>query len=235
MEQRYIPLAVEIFPGIDCDFSTYLAKRAGAQSGACAEVQIREYGTELWSPGSRIGSRKHCDISTYLAKREREQSGAFAEVSFLIMEQCCDPLAIEIIPGKHCDFSTYLAKRATAQSGACAEVHFPDYGTELLSPGSRNVPGNTVISAHILQRERELSLAHAQRCSFLIMEQCSGPLAVENVPGKQERTAISAPNLPRERKLNLAHAQRCSFLILEQCCGPLALEMIPGKHCDFST
>jgi hypothetical protein len=48
------------------------------------------------------------------------------------------------------------------------------------------------------------------------MEQCSGPLAVEIVPGKQERTAISALNLPRERVLILAHAQRCSFLIMEQ-------------------
>jgi hypothetical protein len=92
-----------------------------------------------------------------------------------------------------------------------------------------------VISALFLQREREFSLAHAQRCSFLIMEQFSGPLAVEIVPGKQERTAISAPNLPRERELSLSHAQRCSFLIMEQCCGTLAVEMVPGKRCDFST
>jgi hypothetical protein len=54
------------------------------------------------------------------------------------MEQCCGPLAIEIIPGKQCDFSTYLAQRARAQSGAFAEVQFPDYGTGLWSPGSRN-------------------------------------------------------------------------------------------------
>jgi hypothetical protein len=58
--------------------------------------------------------------------------------SFLIMEQSCSPLAVEIVPGKHCDFSTYLEKRATAPSGACAEVQFPDYGTELWSPGTRN-------------------------------------------------------------------------------------------------
>jgi hypothetical protein len=44
----FFPLAVEIFPGKHCDFSTYLAKRARAQSGACAEVQILVYGTELW-------------------------------------------------------------------------------------------------------------------------------------------------------------------------------------------
>jgi hypothetical protein len=33
MEQSCDPLAVEIFPGKHCDFSTYLAKRARAQYG----------------------------------------------------------------------------------------------------------------------------------------------------------------------------------------------------------
>jgi hypothetical protein len=42
----------------------------------------------------------------------------------------------------------------------------------------------TAISSPILPRDRELSLEHAQRCRFLIMEQCCGPLAVEIVPGK---------------------------------------------------
>jgi hypothetical protein len=46
-------LSVEKFPGKHCDFSSYLAKRSRAQSGACAEVQFSDYGTELWSPGSR--------------------------------------------------------------------------------------------------------------------------------------------------------------------------------------
>jgi hypothetical protein len=41
-----------------------------------------------------------------------------------------------------------------------------------------------MISAPILPRERELSLAHAQSCSFLIMEQCCGLLAEEYFPGK---------------------------------------------------
>jgi hypothetical protein len=41
-----------------------------------------------------------------------------------------------------------------------------------------------VISARILPRERELSLEHAQRCSFLIMENSCGPLTVEIIPGK---------------------------------------------------
>jgi hypothetical protein len=54
------------------------------------------------------------------------------------MEQSSGPLAVEIVPGMHCDFSTYVAKRARAQSGACAEMKFPDYGTELCSPGNRN-------------------------------------------------------------------------------------------------
>jgi hypothetical protein len=75
-------------------------------------------------------------------------------------------------------------------------------------------------------------MAHEQRCSFLIMEQFCGPLAVEIFPGN---TDISAPILPRERDISLAHEQRCSFPILEQCSGPLAVEIIPGKHCDFST
>jgi hypothetical protein len=94
------------------------------------------------------------------------------------------------------------------------------------------VPGNTSISAPNLPRERELSLEHAQRCSFLIKEQCRGPLAVEMVPGN---TAISAPILPREPQLSLENAQRSSFLNMEQSCGPLAVEIVPGKHCDFST
>jgi hypothetical protein len=47
MEQICGPLAVEMIPRIQCDFSTYLAKSARAQSGACAEVQFPDYGTEL--------------------------------------------------------------------------------------------------------------------------------------------------------------------------------------------
>jgi hypothetical protein len=59
------------------------------------------------------------------------------------------------------------------------------------------VPGKQefiAISAPILPKERELSLAHAQRCSFLIIEQCCGPLAVEMIPGN---TVFSEPILPR--------------------------------------
>jgi hypothetical protein len=81
---------------------------------------------------------KHCDFSTYLAKTARAQVSHSHSCNFLIMEQCCGHLAVEIIPGKHYDFSTYLTKRARAQCGECAEVQFPDYGTVLWSPRSRN-------------------------------------------------------------------------------------------------
>jgi hypothetical protein len=78
-------------------------------------------------------------ISTLILPRDRELSLSYAQRwNFLIMEQCSGPMAVEIIPGKHCDFSTYLAKRTRAHSGACAEVQYPDYGTELWSPRSRN-------------------------------------------------------------------------------------------------
>jgi hypothetical protein len=47
MEECFGPLPVEIVPGKHCDFSTYLAKRARAQTVACAEVQFNDYGTVL--------------------------------------------------------------------------------------------------------------------------------------------------------------------------------------------
>jgi hypothetical protein len=46
-------LAVEIVPEEHCHFCTFLAKRAKASSGACAEVQFPGFGTVLWAPGSR--------------------------------------------------------------------------------------------------------------------------------------------------------------------------------------
>jgi hypothetical protein len=58
MKQCCGSLAVEMIPGKHGDFFTYLAKRASAQSGAFAEVQFPDYGTEFWSPGCRNGSRK---------------------------------------------------------------------------------------------------------------------------------------------------------------------------------
>jgi hypothetical protein len=47
MELCWGPLAVEFIPEKHCDFSNYLAMRARAQSGECAEVQFPDYGTEL--------------------------------------------------------------------------------------------------------------------------------------------------------------------------------------------
>jgi hypothetical protein len=46
------------------------------------------------------------------------------------------------------------------------------------------VPGNHCDFITYLAKRERTYLAHAQRCSFLIMEQCSGPLAVEIVSGK---------------------------------------------------
>jgi hypothetical protein len=69
-----------------CEFSNYHAKRAIAQSGACAEVQIPDYGTELWSTGSRNISRKTA-ISASILPSERELSLEHGQwCSFLFME-----------------------------------------------------------------------------------------------------------------------------------------------------
>jgi hypothetical protein len=132
------------------------------------------------------GKQGSTAISAPILPRERELSLEHAQrSSFVIMEQCCGSLAVEMIPGKHCDFSNYLAKSARAHSGTCAEVQFPDYGTGLWSPGSRNGSKKALrLSSPILPRERELSLEHAQWFRFLIMEQSCGPMAVEMVPKK---------------------------------------------------
>jgi hypothetical protein len=85
MEESCGPLPVEIFPGKHWDFSIYVAKRARAQSVTCAEVKFPDYGTVLWSPGSRNGSRKAgklCHFSTYFTKRAGAQFVARAEVQF---------------------------------------------------------------------------------------------------------------------------------------------------------
>jgi hypothetical protein len=73
MEQSCGPLAVEMIPGKNCDISTNLAKRASAQSGACAELQFPDYGTELWSTGSRNGSKKALRFQ-HLSCQESESS-----------------------------------------------------------------------------------------------------------------------------------------------------------------
>jgi hypothetical protein len=82
MEQGCGPLAVEIIPGKHCDFSTYLAKRAKALSGECAEVKFPDYEHSCGVLAVEIFPGKHCDFSTYLEKRAKAQSGACAEVQF---------------------------------------------------------------------------------------------------------------------------------------------------------
>jgi hypothetical protein len=110
MEQCCGPLEVEIFPGKHCDFSTYLEKRARAQSDACADVQFPDYGTELWSLAVEMIPGNHCYFITNLAKRARVQSGACAEVKFPDYGMRSGPLAVEMVPEKHCNFSNFLGK-----------------------------------------------------------------------------------------------------------------------------
>jgi hypothetical protein len=81
----------------------------------------------------------------------------------LIMEQSSGPLAIETVLKKHCDFSTYLTKRERPQSGACADVHFPDYLTELCSPGCRNISRKALRFQNLSYQESETSVWRMRR------------------------------------------------------------------------
>jgi hypothetical protein len=83
MEQCCGPLAVEMIPGKHCDFSTYLAKRACAQSVACAEVQFPDYLTVLWAQYSRNDSRKELRFQQIFCQESESSVGACAEVLFL--------------------------------------------------------------------------------------------------------------------------------------------------------
>jgi hypothetical protein len=64
IKQSCGPLAVEIVPGEHCDFSTYLAKRARAQSGSCAVMQFPDYETEYDLLAVEFVPEDHCDFST---------------------------------------------------------------------------------------------------------------------------------------------------------------------------
>jgi hypothetical protein len=146
-----------------CNFSTYIAKMARAQSGACAEVQFPDYGTVLWILAVEI-FKESTAISAPILPRERELSLAHSQrCSFMIKEQCLGPLSVEIVPGKHCNFSTYLAKCERAQSGACAEVQFFHYGTELWSPGSRICSKKALRFQHLSCQESESTVWHMRR------------------------------------------------------------------------
>jgi hypothetical protein len=74
MEQCCGQQAVEIVPGKHCDFRTYLAKTARAQSVACAEVQFPDYGTELWALVSGNFSRKALRFQ-HITCQDSESSG----------------------------------------------------------------------------------------------------------------------------------------------------------------
>jgi hypothetical protein len=67
------PDAVDMVPEKPCDFSTYLAKSARAQSGACAEVQFPDYCTELWSGAVENVLGKHFNF-LHLSCQESEKS-----------------------------------------------------------------------------------------------------------------------------------------------------------------
>jgi hypothetical protein len=73
MKQSSGFLAIEMVPEEHCDFSIYLAKRARALSGACAEVQIPDSGTELWYRGNRNISKKELRFQ-HLPYQESESS-----------------------------------------------------------------------------------------------------------------------------------------------------------------
>jgi hypothetical protein len=86
-------------------------------------------------------------------------------------------------------------------------VHFPDFGTVLLSPGSRNSFRKAQLFQHLSCQEREVSLAHAQSCSFLIIEQCCGLLAVEIFPGKHCDFSTYLANSARAQSEAFAEVQ----------------------------
>jgi hypothetical protein len=78
MEQCCGPLSVEIIQGKHCDFSTYLTKRARAQSGACAELKFPDYGTVLWSPGIEMVPGNNA-ISAPIRPRDPDLNQAHAQ------------------------------------------------------------------------------------------------------------------------------------------------------------
>jgi hypothetical protein len=129
-------------------------------------MKFPDYGIVLWSLSVEIvpGKQENTAISAPTLPKERELSSAHAQrCIFLNMEQCCGPMTLEVIPGNHCEFSTYLAKSAIAQSGARAEVQFPDYGTELWSPGSRKCSRKALQYQHLSCQENECSVWSMRR------------------------------------------------------------------------
>jgi hypothetical protein len=117
-------------------------------------------------------------------------------------------LAVEMIPGEQCDFSIYLGKRVSAQSGEFAEVQLPDYGTELLSPGSRNYSRKALRFQHLSCQESESSVWSMRRsCSFLTMEQSCGPVSVEIFKGKHSNFSTYLAKRPRTQSFACAEVK----------------------------
>jgi hypothetical protein len=113
------------------------------------------------------GKQERTEISAPILPRERDLSLVHVQMcSFLIKDQCCGPLAIEIFPGMPSDFSIYLAKRTGAQSVACTEEQFPDYGTVLWSPVSRNISRKELRFQHLSCQESESSVWRMRRRAF---------------------------------------------------------------------
>jgi hypothetical protein len=177
---------------------------------------------------------KHCDFSTYLAKSARDQSGECAEVQFPVY-------GTELwYPGsrngswKALCFQHLFANRARAQSGSCADVHFHDYEQYCGYLAVEIFPGkqeSTAISAPNLPRERELSLVLAQKCSFLMMEQCCDPLAVEVIPRKHCEFSTYLTKRPGAQSGACAQVKFPDYGTVFWAPGR---GNIPGKHCDFS-
>jgi hypothetical protein len=73
MEQCFGVLEVEMIAGKHWDFSNFLAKGARAQSGAFADVQFPDYGTELWPLAVENGSKAAMRFQ-HLSRQESESS-----------------------------------------------------------------------------------------------------------------------------------------------------------------
>jgi hypothetical protein len=99
-------------------------------------------------------------------------------------------------------------------------------------PGKQESTAN---SAPIFPRERELSLAHVQRCSFLIMDQCCGPLTVQNC----SRKALRFQHLSCQESESSGWSMRRGAVsrLWKKLWSPGSRNFSwkAGKHCDFST
>jgi hypothetical protein len=168
MEQCCGPLAVEIVPGKQesTAISALILPRERELCLAHAQMCSFLFMEQNFGPWAVEMIPGNTAVLAPILPRERELSLAHAQMcSFLIMEQCCGTLAVEVFPGNTCDFSTYLVKRARAPSGASAEVQFPEYGTELWSPGSRNLSRKTLRFQHLSCQESESSVWLMRKCA----------------------------------------------------------------------